>query len=740
MDEKQNKHKDRSDPPLECGGLPHSQWAVCGLLALLVTLVFGQTVRYDFVNYDDGTLVYDNPMVTRGLSVQGIGSAFTANVANMWYPLTLISYMLDTQMYGPKPWGYHLTNVFLHAATSIILFLALRRMTGDLWASAMVALVFAIHPLRCEAVAWVGERKSPLSGLFFVSTIAAYVAYARRPFSLARYLAVAALFTLGLLAKPSLVTLPLVLLLLDYWPLGRVQGAGGVPRGTCAAGRRVGERGAGSREQGRKGEREKGGVPTKWVGGEGENLAGSPAPFLPFSPASLQFSMPITFLWLVLEKIPLLLLSAACSVAAVLSQSGNIATLTSVPIPARIANAVISYAVYLRQFFWPAGLAAVYPRSEDMPAWQVGVTCVVLAVLSAVALMSWRRQPAVLAGWLWYLGTLVPMIGLVPIGDHARADRYTYLPQIGLGIAVVWGVRWGVRLLLGQGPLGRRLCGAGGALLVAGLTACAWRQTTYWQNSETLWTHTLACTSKNFVAQRGLGVDLAEHGRLDEAIARYQQALEINPDYDCAYLNLGLALARRGQVDEAVGQYEKALTINPDYALAHYSLGHALMERGEIDKAIGHYRKAIEIKPDDVDAHYSVGNALIARGQVDEALAHFQRALEIKPDDAAILNNVAWIRATNPDPKFRNGVEAVTLAQRAIKLTSSDTNSLDTLAAAYAETGRFRDAVRTANEAVQQATAEGNRRLADSLRKRIELYSAGRPWRDSPPPGPAKGQ
>jgi tetratricopeptide (TPR) repeat protein len=477
-------------------------------------------------------------------------------------------------------------------------------------------------------------------------------------------------------------------------------------------------------------------------------------------------------MWLVAEKIPLLLLSAACSAATVLSQSGNVATLTSVPVPARIASAVISYTIYLRQFFWPAGLAALYPRSDDLPAWQVGVAWVVLAVLSAAALMSWRRQPAVLVGWLWYLGTLVPMSGLVPISDHARADRYTYLPQIGLCIAVVWGVRWGVRLLLGQGPLGRWLCGAGGALLVAGLTACAWRQTTYWQNSETLWTRALACTSKNFVAQRGLGVVLADRGRFDEAITRFRQALEIQPRWAEVHSDLGFALAGSGQRDKAIAEYEMALKIKPDFAQAHFNLGNTLADLGRLDEAVTEFQRALEIKgdlaeargnlglalascgrvdeaidqfrqtleirPDYVDAHRGLGVALAGCGEIDEALAHFQRALEIKPDDVAALNDVAWIRATHPDAKFRDGPQAVVLAQRAVALSTGDADTLNTLAAAYAEAGRFPDAVRTAKEALRAATAQGNQGLAESLRKRIEIYGQRRPWRDSPP-GPAKG-
>ncbi len=786
-------------------GSAYAAPAVCSILFLAVILVFGTTLLYDFVNYDDDVLVYDNPMVARGVTAKGLVWAFTTSGLNMWYPVTWISYMLDSQLYGLKPWGYHLTNVLLHAATSVILFLALRRMTGNLWASALVALLFAIHPLRAEAVAWVGERKTPLSGLFFVSTIAAYSAYARHPFSLVRYLLMAAIFALGLLAKPSLVTLPFVLLLLDYWPLGR----------------------AGSRERGAGGHH----VP---MVGEQESAGKNPS-FSPL-PDPLRGCPACSLLSLLVEKIPLLLLSAGCSVAAVLSQAGNVQSLQSVPVPARIANSLISYAVYLGQFVWPIKLAVFYPRPENLPAWQVAGAFLVLTTVSLAALMSWRKQPAVLVGWLWYLGTLVPMIGLVPIGSHARADRYTYLPQIGLCIALVWGAYWGLERLWGDWVSRRWLCGVAGALLLAGLMVCAWQQTSYWQNSERLWTHALACTSNNVVADLNLGVALADCGqvdeaivhfrkalelmpdcadahnglaaalaargqiddaithyrkaleikpdyaqahnnlaaalagcqRIDEAVAQFQKALEIKPYYAEAHYNLGLALAGRGQIDEAIGHYRKALQIKPDYAQAHYSLGNALIGCGQVeeamvqyrkaleirpdyaeahsslgvalagcgrlDEAVAHYRKALEINPDDVEAHYNLGTALIGRGQVDEAILHYRKVLKIKPDDVGALNNIAWLRATHSDPKFRDGAEAVRLARRAAELTPNDPNTLSTLAAAYAEAMRFTEAVQTARKALDLATRQNNPALVKSIQVRMRLYETGKPFHETPSP------
>jgi Flp pilus assembly protein TadD len=585
---------------------PYGLPAVCGLLLLAVALIFGKTVSYDFVNYDDDRLVCENPVVARGVTAQGVVRAVTTSVAEMWYPLTLISYMLDRQMYGPGPWGYHWTNVLLHAATTVILFLVLRRMTGNLWASALAALLFAIHPLRAEAVAWVSDRKCLLSGFFFVSTIAAYVAYARRPFSPARYLAMAGLFALGLLAMPQVVTLPLVLLLLDYWPLGRIcqRRAGGAGKSSSDGGLREPAQNTDQRFQ-------------------GSDSVRNPPVSQRFAPRALQL--------LVIEKVPLLLLAVACSVATFVSERTNIATLTSLPISARIASGLVSYAVYLGQFFWPHRLAAYYPYSENLPARQVAGACAVLVLVSVAALLSRRWQPAVLVGWLWYLGTLVPMIGLVQIASHVRADRYTYLPQIGLCIAVVWGVRWAVEGLCGHWPSRRWLFAVGSTLLATGFMACAWRQTSYWRNSETLWTHALACTAENPAAHNGLGIVLADRGQVEEAIAQYRMALEIRPGHAEAQTNLGSALADRGQADEAIAHFRKALEIKPGLAEAHNKLGSALARRGQVEEAVAQFQKALQIKPECMEAHNNLGNALASRGQVDEAIRHYQEALEIDP-------------------------------------------------------------------------------------------------------------
>ena len=585
-------------------------------------------------------------------------------------------------------------------------------MTGDLWPSAFVAAVFAIHPLHVESVAWVAERKGLLSGLFFVLTLGAYVGYVRHPFSLARYLVVTVLFALGLMAKPMLVTLPFVLLLLDYWPLGRVAAWDG----SCAAAPRVKEQPSPQR----------GGFP--W--------------------------------WLVVEKIPLFALTVASCVATPFTQGNAVTRLDVIGLSSRITNALVSYAAYVGQFFYPVGLAVFYPHPQSSrPIWMVPAALALLVGVSAAA-VNWRKRwPCVFVGWFWYLGMLVPMIGLVQVGRHAMADRYAYVTQIGLCLALAWGAAQ----VAASWPYRRWVYGVASVLVVSLLMGCAWRQTSYWRDSETLWTRTLACTSRNSLAHynlgmalagRGrveealthywkaleiepnyievhnnLGLTLAGRGRVEEALSHYRKALEIKPDYVEAHNNLGLALAGRGQVDEAIVCYRKALEIKPDFAEAHNNLGLALAGRGRVEEALSHYRKALKIKPDYVEAHNNLGNTLAGCGRVDEAAVHYRKALEIRPDNLATINNLAWLLATYPVTSVRDGAKAVELALRATQLCGGqEPTVLDTLAAAYAEAGRFSEAVATANKALDLATRQHNRTLADGLRARLALYKAGKPF------------
>jgi len=433
--------------------------------------------------------------------------------------------------------------------------------------------VFAIHPLRAESVAWVAERKDVLSGLFFMLTLWAYAGYARRPFSLGRYLTVVLLFALGLMAKPMLVTLPFVLLLLDYWPLGRI----GLH--TAGISRRV-----------------------------------------------------------VVEKLPLLALTAASCVVTFFAQGEAISSVEAIPLSSRIANALVSYLAYIRDIFYPVGLAVLYPYPEGgLPIWKVVASSLAVTGISTAALVWRRRFPYLFVGWFWYVGMLVPVIGLVQVGLQSMADRYTYLPQIGLCIAVTWGVAqlavsWRYRF---------RVYGAPAALAVLVLIGLAWKQTSYWRDSEALWTRALASTVRNSPAHLNLGLALAGRGQVDAAITHYQKALELKPSSSNAHNNLGLALAQKGQADEAIANFQKAVEIKPDYANAHQNLGVALEGRGQSDVAIAHYQRALELKPDYPDiTHNNLGSALARRGQLDAAIVHFRKALELRPDYAEARNNL----------------------------------------------------------------------------------------------------
>jgi tetratricopeptide (TPR) repeat protein len=688
----------------------YTQLAVGGLLLLAVALVFSQTVRFDFVNFDDNDYVYENLHIRKGPTWPGLVWAFSSFHASNWHPLTWLSHMLDIQLYGLWAGGHHLTNVLLHAASVIVLFLVLRRMTGRLWPSAGVAALFAIHPLHVESVAWVSERKDVLSGLFFALTLAAYLGYVRRPFSVLRYLLVVFCFALGLLSKPMLVTLPFALWLLDYWPLGRWKPFAGA-------------------------------------------VAATEGGFVPAFPRRV-----------ILEKVPLILLAAASCAVTMMAQTTAMAALEGIPWTTRAANAMVSYIVYLGQSLWPASLVAFYPYTRDALSWWTVAGSVILLASVSVVVVMWRRnRPYLLLGWLWYLGMLVPVIGLVQVGAQARADRYMYLPLIGPSLALAWASIE----LTGESLIRRRLCGMAWLLVLVALTAMASQQASYWRDSETLWKHALTATSRNWQAHNHLGCVLADRGRFGEALAHYEKSLEIQPNEAKTHYNLGNALSRYGQADRAIAQYQKALEIRPDYVNAHSNLGTALAGRGQFADAIAHYQKALEIAPDNAEVQNNLGGALLRHGQLAEAIAHYQKALEITPDnvnvrrnlvtalsaretilkslaerqdalqvrpnDVALVNDTAWMLATNPNAFVRNGPGAVELAERAVKLSGGrEAAILDTLAAAYAAAGQFDKAVETAIEAHRLAEAAGQRPHAEAIRMRLQLYRGRKPYHDPP--------
>jgi tetratricopeptide (TPR) repeat protein len=751
---------------------------ICVLLALAVFAVFSQTLWHPFVNYDDNEYVYENPQVMKGLTLHGIGWAFTTSLSGYWHPLTWLSHMLDCQIWGLNAGGYHLTNVLFHAANVVLLFLVLRRMmslhpdksagaaasqAGALWPSAFVAAVFAIHPLNVESVAWVAERKNVLSTFFWLLTMGAYLGYVNQP-GWRRYGLVISCYVLGLMSKPMLVTLPFVLLLLDWWPLHRFERSKLRP--------------------------------------------------------------------LLLEKVPLFLLAVASSVVTYLGQKrvGAVMTLEQSHFGVRLAKVPVNYVTYLWHTVWPEELLIPYPYPPTFAISQVVMSAALLAGITLLVLWAVRSKPYAAVGWFWFLGTLVPVIGLVQVGTTPVADRFTYVPQIGLYLMVAWAARdltasWRYR---------RQILGATAAMVITALMVCAAIQTSYWRDSESLWIHTLACTSGNYIAHGNLANTLADQGRSVEAIEHYQKAIEINPAYaeaennlatvllaagrlgeaieHCqraleidpnfaeAYYNLGCAFDNQGRSAEAIGHYQKAIELNPDLAEAHHNLGALFSSQGRLDEtvkqyqraieikpdnarahydlagvfglrnqlaeAIEHYRKAIEIKPDYVDAHGNLANALAAQGRLDEALkeyqrtlelvphsaqthyklalalqtqhhfaaasAEYQRALELDPQHLPARLNLAWLLATCPEASLRNGNRAVALARQAEQLADQGESPriFDTLAAAYAEAGRFDEAVETARRALKLNATQNNQPLAEAIQSRLKLYEAHSPYHE----------
>ena len=537
---------------------------ICLVLVVMVFVVFGRTIGHDFVNYDDGQYIYENPRISNGVSLDGISWAFTHVHADNWHPLTTVAHMVDCQLFGVKPAGHHFMNVLLHAVAAVLLFLALRQLTGALWLSAAVAALFAIHPLRVGSVAWASELKDVLSGVFFMLILLAYARYAQssRP-ATGRYLTVIILFALGLLCKPTLVTVPFVLLLLDCWPLRRV----------------------------------------------------APIPQL------------------LIEKIPLFLLSAASCLATMLAQERAVIEIHLLSFGDRVANALISYLVYIGQMFWPASLAAVYPYPESGA--NIAQILVALSVLLAltVAFFIWRQKyPYLLVGWLWFLGVLVPMIGIIQVGAQARADRYTYLSQIGLYILMVWGVTD----LFGRWRFGRQILAGGAVLILIALMAVAHSEAAYWKNSEVLWNHVLANTTRNHIALTNLGDIVMKKGRLDEAIVHLRKALEIYPNSPEANNNLGYALGNQGKWAESISYYRTAIQTRPNYPKAHNNLAISLSETGKKEEALAEFHKALKQDEAYADAHCNLGVFLLQLGRREEAIAELLEALRLKPDDEEV--------------------------------------------------------------------------------------------------------
>lgn len=557
---------------------------VTGGIVLLTLAAYMPVWRAGFVNLDDPDYVTLNSHVRAGLSSANLAWSFSTFHAANWHPLTWISLQADAQLYGLEPAGFHVTNVILHAGSAVLLFWSLSRMTGLAWPSALVAALFAAHPLHVESVAWIAERKDVLSGLFWMLTLQAYARYTERP-STGRYAWVALALAAGLLAKPMLVTLPFVLLLLDYWPLGRLwPGRGGVP-----------------------------GVRHRQV-----------------EPSSSRSARPGTsFAWLLAEKTPLLALCAASCVMTSLAQGSARAmrSLGEFPLSVRLENAVVAYAVYLGKAVWPVGLSAFYPHPGTPPAWKLAGALAVLLGASALAVWGRRTHPYLLVGWLWYLGTLVPVIGLVQVGAQGLADRYTYLPLLGVFVAGVWTVKE-----LADRLKCRPLAAVLGVAAVMGCMVLTWVQIANWRDSFSLWSHALAVDPRNAVAHINLGACLGMRGELAAATRHYRRAIELSPGYGRAHGDLAVVLARQKDFPGAIKHFQAALALGADDpARVHNGLGTALEAVGKMAEAAREYQRALETDPGYIRAHYNLARLLFDRGAVLEAQQHLDEALRLDP-------------------------------------------------------------------------------------------------------------
>jgi Tfp pilus assembly protein PilF len=671
---------------------------ICLGLTLAALAVFYQVYNFNFVNIDDPSYVSENPRIQTGITLQSVKWAFTSGHAGNWHPLTWLSHILDWQLYGSNPIGHHLTNLFFHITNTLLLFLVLKRMTNAIWQSAFVAALFALHPLHVESVAWVAERKDVLSTLFWLLTMAAYLGYVKRP-GAGRYLLTLLVFALGLMAKPMLVTLPFVLLLLDYWPFQR----------------KISRR-------------------------------------------------------LLVEKIPFFALSVISSVITFLVQQsgGAVSSLAGISIKSRVCNALISYVQYIGKMFWPRHLTFFYPyHVENVSILFTVISAALLTAATIFVLRLAKKHQYLFTGWFWYLGTLVPVIGIVQVGGQAMADRYTYITLIGLFIIIAWGLPELVKRRLSASPVKspqRKIVLWSSSLIVlSALMICTFFQLRYWKDNISLCQHALAVTKDNYHAHFCIAKTLMEQGRNEEAAMHCAEALRIKPDdikaevgltsallaagkldqveIECQKFlqnepndpnllnNLGVAFGREGKFDQAVKYLTKALENNPDFAKANENIGNILFQQGKINDAVSRFAKAIRLDPKSASAHYRFGQILVQTGKADDAVAHLDEAIRLKPDWIEPMNVLAWTLATSNNSSIRNPDKAVKLAQRVCELTNyKDPFSLDTLATAFAAGGNFSRAIETAQKAAGLCQSPRQDAMKKEIENRLALYKAGKPY------------
>jgi tetratricopeptide (TPR) repeat protein len=717
------------------------KFIACLALVLGTRLLYAPALNFDFVNYDDPEYLVQNVHINRGLSPAGFAWSFNAGYAGNWHPLTWMSHMLDCQLYGLSPGGHHATNVLLHAFSAMLLFLILDRMTGAFWRAAVAAALFAWHPLRVESVAWVSERKDVLSAVFWMLAMWAYIRYAeacsppktRQEMQGAKrkrfYVLALIFFMLGLMSKPMLVTFPFVLLLLDWWPLGRMRR--GPPHPNLNLNPNLNRN-------------------AKNLHGPASSLA-RPLTDRESGPAASRPS--VLRLWM--EKIPFFLLSLGACILTLVAQRGAIQSLTLVPLSLRLTDAIEAYFKYVEKTIWPSKLAVLYVLHYHPWRWNDIWPWLFMGVVSATAFRLRKSRPYLLVGWLWYLGALVPVINLVQIGSQAMADRYSYIPSIGLFLMICWAVYD----LSGAWPFRRVLLGVLGTAAIAACLAVTRIQLSYWKNSGALFAHAIEVTSDNFLAMGREAAYLRDNQQYEKARLQCEEALRIYPGYADGHFILGTVLWSQGNLEAATEELETALRLEPARSDAHYALGcvglarkmpeqarqhfaavlaqapanpearaglgNALAMQGRLEEAAAQFVEALRLAPQNLDARYQLALVLAKQRKSQEAISQYEILLRYQPEAPNFLNNLAWILATDPRAALRDGNKAVALAAAACSLThQEEAVPLETLSAAYAEAGRFDDAEAAAQKAHDLALAQGKPEIAAKTAELLELYRA----------------
>ncbi len=622
---------------------------ICLLLTLVVLAAFWQVRNSDFVNFDDPRCTTENLHIQGGLNPEFLKWAFTTSHAGYWQPLTWLSFAMDYQLFGLNAGGYHIVNLLLHIVNTLLLFLIFNRMTHALWKSAFMAALFALHPIHVESVAWIAERKDVLSAFFWMLTMGAYVLYAEKP-GVRKYLLTIVLFSFGLMVKPMLVSLPCVLLVLDYWPLGRLRfnDSLDVPK-----------------------------IPeSKKEKKSARKISASARSKEATLPEQSQF---LQRLWPVIrEKIPFFALSAISSIVTAIGQqkAGAMESLEILPIATRIGNALISYIRYIGMTIYPHGLAVFYPYRGTISPWEVFLAAAFLLIATLMIFRWAAKMPYLVMGWLWYLGTLVPVIGIIQVGMQSMADRYTYIPIIGLFVATTWAVpditrNWRYR---------QYILSAGAVIVLSALMFSTRMQVKYWQNSITLFEHAIQVTDNNYLAHNNLGVALSSTGKREEAMAQYREAIRIKPNYENAIFNLANNLSAQGRTDEAILCYQEALRLRPNYAKAHNNLATLLISKKMFKEAIGHYQEALKTDPTNSATHYNLGAAWLSIDHFEDAVGQFQEAVRINPRFSQAHN--AWGIALARSGKT---AEAINHFREALRIKPNFREANDNLRAALAQ-------------------------------------------------------